>query len=160
MQSTIELELARTRVIRTDCGLLDAYYKLTTSGPGAIAAAAIAQGANVGRVTLERNIANLTAFLESHRPQLVSIYDDLDEIIDLLNDNAGLDESDVKARLTNILERLKQVGEYLSVTGRRVGDLNISWSATSPPTTQYWTDDNLLKEAYDMISEFIERVVL
>ena len=151
MQLTIELELSRMRVIQADYSLLDTYYKLTTLGPGAITAAAITQGANVDRVALERDIANFTTFLERHHPQLSSICEDLDEIIDLLNDNAGLDENTVKARLMNILEILKQVGEYLSVTGKYTTRLKISWSATSPPTNQYWTDDNLLKEAYDMI---------
>lgn len=155
---SLELELARQKVIRADYSLLDAYYQLTIAGPEAIATAAIAQGVNVDRVTLERNLANFTTLLASHRPQLKSILEELDKIIDLLDENAVLDENTMKARLMNILELLKQVGEYMSVTGKYITQPNIGWSLDSPPTQQHWTDDNLLKEAYDLISELIERI--
>lgn len=148
--STLELELARQKVIRADCGFLGMYYELTTRELGEFDT----QGVNVDRA----GIAILAALLAKHHPQLVSIYDDLGEIIDLLNDNAGLDGSNVKARLMNMLEKLKQVGKYLSVTGKRIGELKTSYSTNPPSTEHHWTDNNLLKEAYDLISEFVERV--
>ena len=156
MESTLELELARMRIIRADYGLLDAYCELNRPGAGAIAEAFANQDANINQITFEREIADFIKILGRFHPQLKSVHDDLDEIIDLLNDNAGLDESNVRVRLTNILETLKEVGQYLSITGRRIGGLNKSWSIT--PNSAKWTDDNLLKEAHDLISEFIERV--
>ena len=141
MESTLELELAMQKIIQTDYSLLDSYYLLNES--------------NVVDVSVARRLDALKEVIRTFQPKLRSICSDLDEIIDLLNDNDGLNENPVQPRLMNILQTLKTVGEYGSITGKRINSLASSWSLV--PSTEKWTDDNLLKEAYDLISEFIER---
>ena len=163
MQSIIELELSRGKVIQTDYALLKQYYWLTDRGPDGHIETTIAQNTHVDRVALERDTTNFITFLATRHPQLQSICKDLDEVIDMLYDNTIFDKNTVQTRLMvqdrlmNILEILKEAGECLSVTGEYITRLGIGWSIVPPPPQHYWNDDNLLKEAYDLISEFIER---
>ena len=143
----LQLEVARMRVIQADYCLLKAHYKMNEAGAESIAAALVAQGIDAEQSVIEASIANLTASLKNDHPRLESIEEDLKKIIDSPDDN------NVNVRLISILERLKQVGEHLCVTHSR----NISWStSTSQTQISRWTDDNLLKEAHDIISEIIE----
>ena len=114
MQSIIELELSRRKVIQTDYALLKRYYSLTDRGPDGDIELTIAQNTNVDRDALERNTTNFITFLTTVHPQLLSICRYLDEVIDILIDNTIFDKKTVQTRLMvqdrlmNALEMLKE----------------------------------------------------